>query len=239
MVIRCRARLENDEQCPKNARTGRLLCEEHGEAEYRLSPTSGDEPEFDPDRWTQAATVRRSHNCFSYAMNAMDYRRVEDCAKHGGNKCEVSYHQPGGTRKTNKRLRRESYARCKSLLTLIKQDVPTMRKIKYKQRCREGYSKIALVIDPMDDYHFYRQDPDGYWSHKPGSQPVTRFDADGVLIIDPKTANRDYPTQGKSLNYTLFCGFFSVPRRMRILLEKGGGGGVTGTTKRFTRKKRL
>ena len=58
-------------------------------------------------------------------MNAMDYRRVEDCAKHGGNKCEVSYHQPGGTRKTNKRLRRESYARCKSLLTLIKQDVPT------------------------------------------------------------------------------------------------------------------
>ena len=170
-------------------------------------------------------------------MNAMDYRRVEDCAKHGGDKCEVSYHQPGGTRKTNKRLRRESYARCKSLVKLIKQDVPTMRKIKYNQRSPIGYSKIALVIDPMDDYHFYRQDPDGYWSHKPGSQPVTRLDADGVLIIDPKTASRDYTKQGKSLNYTLFCGFFSVPRRMRILLEKGGSGAAAA--KRFTRKKRL
>ena len=170
-------------------------------------------------------------------MNAMDYRRVEDCAKHGGDQCEVSYHQPGGTRKTNKRLRRESYARCKSLVKLIKQDVPTMRKIKYNQRSPIGYSKIALVIDPMDDYHFYRQDPDGYWSHKPGSQPVTRLDADGVLIIDPKTANRDYTIQGKSLNYTLFCGFFSVPRRMRILLEKGGSGAAAA--KRFTRKKRL
>ena len=236
MGIRCRARLENDEQCPEKARTGRLLCGKPGEG-YHLSPISGDEPEFDPDRWTQAPTVRRSHNCFSYAMNAMDYRRVEDCAKHGGNTCEVSYHQPGGTLKTNKRLRRESYARCKSLVKLIKQDVPTMRQIKYNQRSPIGYSKIALVIDPMDDYHFYRQDPDGYWSHKPGSQPVTRFDADGVLIIDPKTASRDYTKQGKSLNYTLFCGFFSVPRRMRILLEKGGSGAAAA--KRFTRKKRL
>ena len=171
-------------------------------------------------------------------MNAMDARRVEDCAKHGAESCDVPYHQPGGTRKANKALRRESYARCKSLIKLIKQDVPTMHSIGYKKRSPVGYSKIALVIDPMDDYHFYRQDPDGYWSHKPGSQPVTRLDADGVLIIDPKTCNRDYTAQGKSLNYTLFCGFFSVPRRMRILLEKGGGLG-TGASKRLTRKKRL
>ena len=112
-----------------------------------------------------------------------------------------------------------------------------MRLIGVKKRSPVGYSKIALVIDPMDDYHFYRQDPDGYWSHKPGSQPVTRLDADGVLIIDPMTCNRDYTKQGKSLNYTLFCGFFSVPRRMRILLEKGGSG--EAAAKRFTRKKRF
>lgn len=157
-------------------------------------------------------------------MNALDGRRIEDCKVHGGEKCDVGYHQPGATRKVNRRLRRQSYGRCASLIKLIRQDVHQMRRIGYNRKCPAGYSKIALVIDPMDDYHFYRQDPNGYWSHKPGSQPVTRLDADGVLILDPKTANRDYKTtQNKDLNYTLFCDFFCVPRRVRILLEKGGG----------------
>jgi len=156
-------------------------------------------------------------------MNSMDMRRIEDCRTHGGNTCEVGYHQPGSTRKINKHLRRQSYARCKSLVKLIKQDVPTMSKITYSRRCPVGLSKIALVIDPSDDYHFYRQDPDGYWSHKPGSRPVTRLDADDVQIIDPKTAARDYTKKGGELNYTKFCDLFCVPRRVRILLEKGGG----------------
>jgi hypothetical protein len=223
MTIRCRSR-----KCKKSAVQGLLFCKVHKET-FRFSPTSGDEPAYEPAKWSKDPNIRRSHNCYSYSMNAMDGRRIEDCATHGGESCEVSYHQPGSRKKTNPRLRRKSYAKCKSLIKLIKDDIPQIKPVEYHHRCPVGSSKIALVIDPSDDYHFYRQDPDGYWSHKPGSQPVTRLDADNVQIINPATAERDYTKVGKSLNYTNFCGLFCVPRRMRILLEKGGA--------RKTRKK--
>ena len=48
-----------------------------------------------------------------------------------------------------------------------------------------NHYKIALVIDDLgeeQDYHFYRQDSDGYWSHKPGKEEVRRVDASGKLL---------------------------------------------------------
>jgi hypothetical protein len=170
-------------------------------------------------------------------MNSFDKRRVFDCLIHGGETCSVGYHQPGATKKINKKLLRKSYIKCHTLVDLIRQDVPKLRRISYTRRCPIGSSKIALVIDPHDDYHFYRQDPDGYWSHKPGAQPVTRLDAEGVPIIDPMTANRNYKsTHNKELNYTLFCDFFCVPRRVRILLEKGGGRKTFSKTRGLAKK---
>lgn len=45
-----------------------------------------------------------------------------------------------------------------------------------------------------DDYHWYRQDRTGYWSHKPGPNSVRNRDGDGTLkdnlITNPMTANR-------------------------------------------------
>jgi hypothetical protein len=32
-------------------------------------------------------------------------------------------------------------------------------------------------VDPKSDYHCYRQDDDGLWSHKAGGSKVTRLDA--------------------------------------------------------------
>lgn len=34
-----------------------------------------------------------------------------------------------------------------------------------------GYA-VLLVVSPGFDYHWYRQDADGTWSHKPGSTHV-------------------------------------------------------------------
>lgn len=39
--------------------------------------------------------------------------------------------------------------------------------------------KVALVIAPGLDYHWYIQNKDGYWSHKRGLSKVTNVDADG------------------------------------------------------------
>ena len=76
---------------------------------------------------------------------------------------------------------------------------------------------VALVIAKMPDgrfdYHWYRQDSNGWWSHKPGSSPVTNRDASGKLIVDPKLADRDYnqsPNDG-GFDYDEFVGYFKVP----------------------------
>jgi len=43
--------------------------------------------------------------------------------------------------------------------------------------CPEGHHKIALAVDPGDpgDYHFFREDPDGSWSHKVGRGQVYKM----------------------------------------------------------------
>ncbi len=99
-------------------------------------------------------------------------------------------------------------------------DVPELRRTTFKARCPPDMSKIAMVVDPGEDYHFYRQDSDGLWSHKDGANKVKRFDAEGQPIINPRTAARDYRPRGSFLNYTDFCGFYCAPRRKRIKLAR-------------------
>jgi hypothetical protein len=58
---------------------------------------------------------------------------------------------------------------------------------------------VALVIWPNSDYHWYRQDNVGCWSHKPGGTAARNVDNAGNRITDPRTANRG--------PYTQFCTF--------------------------------
>jgi hypothetical protein len=64
--------------------------------------------------------------------------------------------------------------------------------------CPDNMTKVYLAIKPNEDYHFYRQNPDGFWSHKRGWGPgsyVTEFvNYDGIysdcIIPDPEVAAR-------------------------------------------------
>ena len=71
-----------------------------------------------------------------------------------------------------------------------------------------------MVTDPGNTFHFYRQNPDGTWSHKPGTLPITKLDADDLPIYTPYTSNRDYTTPGDDdpINYTEFCGYYCIPK---------------------------
>ena len=52
------------------------------------------------------------------------------------------------------------------------------------------------------DYHFYHYHPEvKLWSHKPGSTPVTCFDADDKLIKTPAACKHSY-------SYAEIVGFF-------------------------------
>ena len=72
---------------------------------------------------------------------------------------------------------------------------------------------VALVVaeEPgFKDYHWYRRDSNGMWSHKPGSTPARNTDNSGLLISSPETCDRR--------PYRIFCGYFhSIPARVRII----------------------
>jgi hypothetical protein len=67
---------------------------------------------------------------------------------------------------------------------------------------------VALVVWPGRDYHWYRQDNVGCWSHKPGQTAARNFDGAGAAIADPRTCNRG--------PYTDFCGYMITTRHVVI-----------------------
>lgn len=67
---------------------------------------------------------------------------------------------------------------------------------------------VALVIWPGADYHWYRQDKVGCWSHKPGQTAARNVDNAGHTISDPKSCNRG--------PYTVFCNYLVTKRGLSI-----------------------
>jgi hypothetical protein len=67
---------------------------------------------------------------------------------------------------------------------------------------------VALVIWPGADYHWYRQDKNGCWSHKPGQTAARNVDNAGHAISDPQTCNRG--------PYTVFCSYMVTKRGLTI-----------------------
>lgn len=104
-------------------------------------------------------------------------------------------------------------------------DNPENMETDFTSKCPDNYSKIALIIDQSDDYHFLRQDSNRFWSHKPGGNKVINVDAYGHAIWDPKLANYNYKAaSGETLNYDIFCSYFCVPRNRPLYLKAHGGG---------------
>lgn len=186
--------------------------------------------------------VRETHNCWAYSMNVLDPAQLTQCEGKPAS-CQLSYHQPGGTKGLSKLLRKASARSCRTVDQLIRTDVPDLQPTSFQERCPAGTSKIALVVHPGEDYHFYREDPDGFWSHKDGANKVKRYDAEGQPIVNPQTAARDYRPRGSFLNYKDFCGFYCAPRRKTIRLARGGGesrrlDGRGGESRRLTKTRR-
>lgn len=58
------------------------------------------------------------------------------------------------------------------------------------------------MVWPGEDYHFYRLDNDGTWSHKSGRTMARNTDDSGQFITNPMTADRG--------PYTDFSGWLGV-----------------------------
>jgi hypothetical protein len=200
--------------CMRKALPGQAFCHVHLNKCSRKSPLSGSEPDWHPSLWNKKSEFRETHNCFSYAMNVFDPKQVNKCK--GKKDCSAPFHQPG------KAAGYEGFSdgrpkTCPNMIARIFGDNPSFVLSDFTSQCPAGTSKIAVIIDESDDYHFLRQDSNRYWSHKPGAQKVIAKDAYGHRIWDPKLANYDYTHDKKgTLNYDIFCSYLCMPRNVPL-----------------------
>jgi hypothetical protein len=79
-------------------------------------------------------------------------------------------------------------------------------KINSSEEEKKEYHLAALFFPKGDkDFHWYRKDDNGFWSHKDGWEPAVNKNKQNDLIIDPiEDAKPLYP---------IFGGYFLVPRK--------------------------
>ena len=148
-------------------------------------------PRFEPRLWNDQGQIQLSNNCYSYAAD-----------RPYGHKFGTKP-QPGdesGHPLTD--------LTCDDITRAAKSDGFVGK----HGSCPVGYHEVSLVIAPDVDYHWYRKDTSGRWSHKPGHTAATDVDASGKPILDPNRANRDYSDRGGP-NYSQMCPQLCAPDR--------------------------
>lgn len=174
------------------------------ESEYSL-PVSGFEAEYNPTSWNKTFVwsklrfLKKKTNCYSYALNAQKNPNLND----------YEFMQPGQSIK-NHSLSSSELSSAEILKNLISMDAQNLdfgfRSVEETSRCSEGCYKVALVMCLKTDYHWYRQNRDGSWSHKPGKTNVINYDTFGKLIMDPRRCGRNY----SYCNYDMFLGYYEI-----------------------------
>ena len=152
-------------------------------------PVSKSEPAYEPTKWNHSGSSD-SQNCYLYAMNDSDVFLKKKP-------------HPGYTH--NIPSKRKDFT-CDFMKKHIQIDYPDTYHVEKHRTCKDGYYKIFSTIDDRADFHFYRQDSNGLWSHKLGEGNVTNKDASGKLISDPIVADRAY----KVYDYKTPCHFMCV-----------------------------
>jgi hypothetical protein len=133
-------------------------------------------PSYTPRYWNDGGTIQANNNCYNYATNKRTDNRADpgggaghSC--HGRSGCDVA-----------------GYVQLATNDGLI----PTTR----DAACPDNRALVALFVSD-GDYHWFRRDSNGRWSHKPGDHEATNLDWSGKVITDPETADRGpYHTLG-------------------------------------------
>lgn len=154
-------------------------------------------PPYDPDQWNNPAWVR-CNNCYNYGCDL----RTDNFAQPG--------HASGASHSIT----------CASTGSAAESDGLTLTDI--DKKCLGCSHLVALVIAPrgIRDYHWYRMDDNGRWSHKSGGHPATDRDASGNQITNPETADRRTIGADYVIDYSIFCGYYCVDKDV---VEISGG----------------
>lgn len=141
-------------------------------------------PSYDPTAWNTDPKIQDNNNCYNYANNQITN----------------NFAQPGYA--TGKEWDAET---CKNVGDAATRD-GLAATVGIDTDIAGWY--VALVIWPGEDYHWYRQDDTGCWSHKAGETEATNLDNAKKQISDPKTCDRG--------DYTTWCTYMTTDKTVKI-----------------------
>lgn len=210
LVPQSELRCQCSSTCKNPINRGETFCDKHISFCPVKGRLTGWEPEYNPALYNNDKSIQHSHNCFAYSMDVKDLKRIQSCRE----KNDCHFHVPGKT-KGHPEFSGQMGKSCGDVIGRTMADVPRAYLTDFQRACEPGFSKIGVVVDEKNDLHYYRQDNNGWWSHKPGGRPVTNVDAVGARIYRPDLASRNYPAESPGdtgLNYNSFCSYMCVPR---------------------------
>ncbi len=151
-------------------------------------------PKMNLTFWNGNSETRSENNCYNYATN-----RVTD-----------TFAQPGEASGS-------IYANltCQEVSTAAALDLGLEKTAFFLYKEKSDDTLIALVVAPSYDFHWYRRDSNGRWSHKPGSSEARNTDESKKPITSPETADRG--------PYKEFCGYFHIRNYLTTPGEQNGG----------------
>lgn len=140
-------------------------------------------PTYDPTGWNDSDGTQFNNNCYNYACDIRTNTFAQPGRATGNQYASIDCIEVGQGAESDRLAPTGCDSGC---------------------GCSECQHQVALVIWPGVDFHCYRKDRDGRWSHKPGSTSARNTDNSGNLISDPRTADRG--------PYTVFCSCFCVDK---------------------------
>ena len=138
-------------------------------------------PQYNPAAWNDANGIQYNNNCYNYGCDIQTGTYAQPGLATGNEYNNVDCHDVGNGAQSDGLVPVDCDEGC---------------------GCKECCHQVALVIAPGFDFHWYRKDRDGRWSHKIGGAPAKNVDESGNIITDPLTADRGA--------YTVFCGCYCV-----------------------------
>lgn len=160
---------------------------------------------YEPQKWNDDIFIRKSHNCYSYALNIIEKKRINECKQQLKKNKFCLRRQPYNINK------KYQFFNCDDLIQNILKEYPQIKIVNKNTHCPEGFYRVVLFLLKrvdlhhlnLNDFHFYRQDSNGLWSHKDGWRKVTNKDKHGKLIIDPEIIENEIESR--------LCSYFIFP----------------------------
>lgn len=152
-------------------------------------------PRYEPSLWNDDPNIQWHNNCYNYACDMILFNNKSQPGRASGD-----YPNPMACEDITNAALSDGLQRCTG-------------------SCHPCHHRVALFVDPGYDYHWYRQDDNGRWSHKPGRALARNVDSSDNLITNPETADRRvFNERGDVVaDYTDFCGYFCVNKNEVVI----------------------